>query len=280
MSSVLKNLFHKDNTLALFNGSNNSNLKSIININKLQKDINTKDLSNPKDGLAICEINKLKIFFDATKPTNKLISQNLHSGTFSIEISYDKEKIITNCGSIEKRIGKKPEFLRYSAAHSTIIINNTNISELVEKKSYKRVPENLIFNKDENEEFIVWEGMHDGYKNNFNYLVKRKLLISKKITKITGYDLIIRTNLKAKKMIYNIRFHLTPTCSCLLTNNQKAVLIKTNNSSWIFESENKLTLEDSININDGKRIYKTKQIVISGYTLATKKKEKWSISKN
>ena len=152
MSSVLKNLFHKDNTIALFNGSNNANLPSIKKISNLQKDIKIKDLTNPKDGLAICEINKLKIFFDAAKPTNKLLSQNLHAGTFSIEISYEKEKIITNCGSIEKRIGKKPEFLRYSAAHSTVIINNTNISELIEKQSYKRVPKRLTFNKEENEE--------------------------------------------------------------------------------------------------------------------------------
>ena len=50
-------------------------------------------------------------------------------------------------------------------------------------------------------------------------------------------------------------------------------------NSWTFESENKLTLEDSINISDGKRIFKTKQIVISGYALPPKKIEKWSISK-
>ena len=73
-------------------------------------------------------------------------------------------------------------------------------------------------------------------------------------------------------MLYNIRFHLTPTCSCLLTNNQKSVLIKTKlNYSWIFEAENKLTLEDSINISDGKSIYKTKQIVLSGICFIIKK---------
>ena len=230
--------------------------------------------------LAICEINKLKIFFDITKPTNKLLSQNLHSGTLSFEMSYDNEKIITNCGSIEKRIGRKPEFLRFSAAHSTIIINNTNISELVEKKSYKRVPEKIIFNKNENEQYILCEGLHDGYKNNFKYLVKRKLKIDKKIPKISGNDNIIATKNNLKKSIYNIRFHLTQNCKCSLTNNKKSVLIKTNlNNSWIFESENKLTLEDSININDGKKIYKTKQIVISGYIFSSKKIEQWSISK-
>ena len=61
MSSVLKNLFHKDKTIALFNGSNNTNYESIIKINNLQKDIKPKNLSIVKDGLAIFESNKFKI---------------------------------------------------------------------------------------------------------------------------------------------------------------------------------------------------------------------------
>ena len=50
-------------------------------------------------------------------------------------------------------------------------------------------------------------------------------------------------------------------------------------NSWTFESENKLTLEDSIYIYDGKRISKTKQIVISGLLSSSKNIENWSISK-
>ena len=95
-----------------------------------------------------------------------------------------------------------------------------------------------------------------------------------------GQDTIISIGLNQKKILYNIRFHLTPTCSCLLTNNKRAVLIKTKlNNSWIFNSENKLTIEDSIYIYDGKRICKTKQIVISGLISSSKNIENWSISK-
>ncbi len=127
----------------------------------------------------------MKVFFDATKPSSKLLSHNLHSGTLSFEMSYDKEKIITNCGSIEKRVGRRPEYLRLSAAHSTVIVNNTNISELVEKKSYKRIPKNIIFNKKEDDRKNIWESSHDGYRDNFKKIVKRKLIISKKNSSIT-----------------------------------------------------------------------------------------------
>ena len=191
MSSVLKNLFHKDNTIALFNGSNNANYKQLIKINNACKDIKSKDLSEVNNGLAVFDSKKLKIFFDVTRPSSKILNNNLHSGTLSFEMSYDKEKIITNCGSIEKRVGRKPEYLRLSAAHSTIIVNNTNISELVEKKSYKRIPKNITFSKKENNGKIYWESSHDGYKDNFKKIVKRKLTISENNSNIIGQDSII-----------------------------------------------------------------------------------------
>ena len=280
MSSVLKSLFHKDYTIALFNGSNNANYEQLIKITNLYKDIKPKNLGEEKNGLIVFDHKRMKVFFDVTIPSSKLLSHNLHSGTLSFEMSYDKEKIITNCGSIEKRVGRRPEYLRLSAAHSTIIINNTNISELVEKKSYKRIPKNVIFNKKEDDRKNIWESSHDGYRDNFKKIVKRKLTISKKNSSIIGKDSIISIGINQKKIPYNIRFHLTPSCSCILTNNKKAVLIKTKlNNSWIFNSESKLTLEDSIYIYDGKRIFKTKQIVISGFISSAKNIENWSISK-
>ena len=280
MCSLLKNLFHKDGSIAFFNGSNNANIKIIQKINKLYKDIKPKRLTNIKNGIAVYDKHKLKIFFDITKPSSRLLNQNLHSGTLSFEMSYDNEKIFTNCGSIEKRIGKKPEFLRFSAAHTTLILNNTNISELVEKKSYKRIPQLIKYNYEELDDAFLYESIHDGYSKNFKSIIKRRMLISKKNIGINGEDTIISTKLSSRKKIYNIRFHLTPNCSCLITNNEKNVLIKTNlNNSWIFKSENKLTLEDSIYINDGKRISKTKQIVISGVASSPKKTETWSIYK-
>ena len=100
------------------------------------------------------------------------------------------------------------------------------------------------------------------------------------MNKIEGEDIIITTKLYNKKILYNIRFHLTSNCSCLLTNDSKNVLIKTKKGqSWIFRSKTSLTLEDSIYIKDGKKVEQTKQIVISNYSDASKQKQFWSITK-
>ena len=159
------------------------------------------DVSGFEQGLKHINYNvkNKKIFMDVVLPTNYLINNNLHASTLSFELSCLNEKIITNCGSVEKRVGQKPEYLRYSAAHSTVILNNTNISELVAKKSYKRIPNKIYFNSEINERYTIWNASHDGYLNNFNKIIRRKLIIANNKNLIFGEDSIIPTKLKSKK---------------------------------------------------------------------------------
>ena len=278
MTSLLLSLFHRDGSICLFNGSNNAHLNKVYEILKTSKDLIPKNINKLRSGIIIFNDKNKKLFMDLTLSTTKTINDNLHAGTLSFEYSCQNEKIITNCGSMDKKIGKNPVYLRYSAAHSTVILNNTNISELLYKKKYTRTPNNITFEEKNHLDSIEWHASHDGYLKNFKKIIKRKLIISKKIDEISGEDSIISTKISSKKLIYHIRFHLMPECNCILTNNKKNVLIKTkNNQSLIFKSNSKLSIEDSIIINIENKIKHTKQIVISGYTDDRKKIERWSI---
>jgi uncharacterized heparinase superfamily protein len=278
MSSLLISLVHKDDSLALFNGSNNFFNNQVLKIIKQGGDLKSKNLFNIKYGIASYTDKNKKIFFDVVKPINSQIDNNFHASTLSFELSCKNEKIITNCGSILRKFGKSPDYLRYSAAHSTIILNNTNISELIDKKSYKRFPKNISFNVSEDNEKIIWECSHDGYIKNFQKLIRRKIEISKKINAILGQDEILSTKIQSTKYNYSIRFHLMPYSNCLITNDRKSILIKTKlNQSWIFKSNSVLLLEDSIYVGNGKRVEQNKQIVIYGSIQNTKKIETWSL---
>jgi len=281
MSSLLMNLLHKDGSIALFNGSNNFYKKEIDQLIKQERDIKLKDYREYKKGICIYVDKNKKLFMDVVLPTSHEINKNLHASTLAFEFSYYNEKIITNCGSVEKRIGKKPEYLRYSAAHSTIILNNTNISELVEKKSYKRVPKNIPFEINQNENYIIFAASHDGYLNKFNKIIKRKIFISKSHDEIKGEDSIISTKIKNKKISYSIRFHIVPDCNCLITNDKKSIIIKTKlNQTWVFKSSSIVSIENSVYIGDGKKIEENKQIVISGTIDNAKKVQYWSLNKS
>ena len=281
MSSLLISLIHMDGSLALFNGSNNFYTDKISQIMKKEQELKPKNLKKIKQGIISYADKDKKIYMDIFRPTNKSINNNFHSGTLSFELSCSNEKIITNCGAVNNKFGESPEYLRFSAAHSTIILNNTNISELIKNKSYKRAPQNISLNSFEDDENLIWESSHDGYLKNYQKIIKRKLIISKKTNKIIGRDEIISTKANSKQNNYSIRFHLMPHCNCLITNDKKSVLIKTKlNQSWIFKSSSLSIIENSIYIGGGKRVEQNKQIVIYGNIQNTKKIENWSLTKS
>ena len=281
LTSTLLSLIHKDRSLPLFNGANNMYNEKVEALANQEKDVVSKNLNKINNGLAIYNDKSKKIIMDVVRPTNNIINKNLHASTLAFEFSCMGEKIITNCGSIEKKIGDTPEYLRFSAAHSTIILNNTNISELVLKKSYKRIPKKIIFSKDEDKSYINWHASHDGYLQNFYKIIKRKISISKNTNKIIGEDSIITNKINEKKNFFSIRFHLMPDCNCLITNDHYSVIIKTKKGqNWIFKSDSKIYLEDSIYIGKGKLVEQNKQIVINGAVHDTKIIKKWSLTQS
>ena len=278
MKSILNQYFHDDGTLPLFNGSNN-NYTKLIN-ETINKDVYLKSrkFNNSKNGIAFYSDKNKKIFFDVVQPNKDKISSNLSAGTLSLEFSGYGEKIFTNCGASES-YGKNPEYLRYSAAHSTIIIQNTNISEIKESNPHIKFPQSVVFNFDEDEEKIYFEGSHNGYLNKFNKILKRKIIIHKNQNKIIGEDSLISLKNINSKIIFHIRFHLVDNMSINFTNNKKNIILRTKQKNiWLFKSNVELILEDSILV-DNNTTKPTKQIVIKGILSEKKVSQKWSLEK-
>ncbi len=278
MTSILNEYFHHDGSITLFNGSNNNYTETIRD--SLNKDIYLKkrDFSNTRNGIAFYSDKNKKVFFDVVQPNRDLISSNLSAGTLSIEFSGSGEKIISNCGASES-FGKNPEYLRYSAAHSCMILQNTNISEIKENNPHLKYPQSVVFNKENNHDCQIFEGSHNGYAKKFNKIVKRKLLINKNKIRLDGEDTIITLKNINNRLIYHIRFHLADNISYNFTNNKKNIILKTKlNNIWIFKSETELIVEDSILV-DNNITKPTKQIVIKGVTTDKKTTQKWSIEK-
>ena len=116
---------------------------------------------------------KIKKFFDVVQPNDNFISKELSAGTLSFEFSGNGEKIITNCGASES-LGANPEYLRYSAAHSTIILQNTNISEIKSQNPHIKYPQSVKFISDKVAGNIIFEGSHNGYVKKFSKDNKKK----------------------------------------------------------------------------------------------------------
>ena len=278
MTSILNQYFHIDANLPLFNGSNNIYTKTIYN--SLNKDnyLIKRKFTNFENGIAFYEDKNKKIFFDVVQPTKDKINSNLSAGTLSIELSGHGEKIFTNCGASES-YGKNPEYLRYSAAHSTIILQNTNISEIKEGNPHIKFPQSVVFRKEIKNNEEILEGSHNGYLKKFNKIVKRKLIIPKNKDKLVGEDSFISYKDINERLIFHIRFHLADEMSFNFTNSKKNVILKTKlNNIWLFKSDTELVVEDSILV-DNNQTKPIKQIVLKGIITENKIVKKWSLEK-
>ena len=212
------------------------------------------------------------------QPESSGFHKDLAAGSLSIEISACGEKIITNCGGSEVG-GKNPAYLKYSAAHSTIIINNTNISEIKEGSVNKNFAKKVNFESNDHEKFLILSGTHNGYLTNFEKICKRKLFISKNKKLFKGEDTIISTKSVVEKHVYHIRFHLTPEISTTITENKKNIIIKTKkNNIWMFRSNKEVLIEKSIFVKNDVAI-ETVQIVIGGITSSRNTKIEWLLEK-
>ncbi len=278
MTSILNQYFHNDGSLPLFNGSNNIYTKVIYN--SLNKDIYLvkRDFANINNGIAFYGDKHKKLFFDVVQPNKDKISSNLSAGTLSVEMSGYGEKIFTNCGASES-FGKNPEYLRYSAAHSTIVLQNTNISEIKERNPHIKFPQSVVFRKETNQEEEIFEASHNGYMKKFNKIIKRKLIISKKMSTIKGEDSLISYKDNDDRLIFHIRFHLADEMAYNFTNNKKNIILKTKlNNIWLFKSDTELVVENSILV-DNNYTKPIKQIVIKGIIADNKTIKKWSLEK-
>jgi len=278
MTSSLKSFQHTDTSLPLFNGCNNNYNKIIENIYKKEQFVKTKTFNKFNNGIAIYRDLQKILFFDVVQPLNLGFHKDLSAGSLSIEISAYGEKIITNCGGSEVG-GRNPAYLKYSAAHSTIILDNTNISEIKENNLNREFIKKVNLETKEDKSLLILSGTHNGYLTKYNKICKRTLTISKKKELLKGEDTIISTKSIIEKNVYHIRFHLMPELATTITENKKNIIIKTKkNNVWIFKSNKEMIIEKSIFVRND-IANETNQIVISGVTSSLNNKVEWSLEK-
>ena len=278
MTSSLKSFQHTDTSLPLFNGCNNNYNKIIENIYKKEQFVKTKTFNKFNNGIAIYRDLQKILFFDVVQPLNLGFHKDLSAGSLSIEISAYVEKIIIYCVCSVVG-GRNPAYLKYSAAHSTIILENTNISEIKENNLNREFIKKVNLETKEDKSLLILSGTHNGYLTNYNKICKRTLTISKKKELLKGEDTIISTKSIIEKNVYHIRFHLMPELATTITENKKNIIIKTKkNNVWIFKSNKEMIIEKSIFVRND-IANETNQIVISGVTSSLNSKVEWSLEK-
>lgn len=258
---MLRMLRHPDGQAALFNGSGAGNSDRFDQLLLFSGSGAKPPTGAPYGGFQRLSAGTTHIIVDVGNPGGP--GNRHHAGTLSFEMSTHNQRMIVNCGDRGTDAEPWRSALAATAAHSTLVVNDTSSSGFVEGGARRRGPFNVKYNRTESDaDGILVETSHDGYADVFGLTHHRALYLSADGENLRGEDRLIGTGGEQ----FAIRFHLHPRAHASLLSGGQGVLIKLGKRElWRFQvSSGVVSLEESIFAATIGLPKHTEQIVVSG----------------
>jgi uncharacterized heparinase superfamily protein len=103
-----------------------------------------------------------------------------HAGTLSFEMSVGRERLVVNCGAAPAAESGWRDALRATAAHSTLVLAETNSAELRDDGLGGRRPSRVTAERHEAEGAQWLEAAHDGWRRHFGAVHRRRLYLARR----------------------------------------------------------------------------------------------------
>jgi uncharacterized heparinase superfamily protein len=274
LGPALRTLRHPDGGLSLFNGSKEE-ATTLIELALTQAGRTTRGPSAMTDsGFHRLQAGKSVLIMDCGAPPPARLDRFAHAGTLSFELSIGKDRMIVNCGAVPAAAGEWHDASRTTAAHSTLVIADTNSSEL-RPGGLGRRPERVEAQRQEANGAHWLDVSHDGYMRPFGAVHRRRLYMSESGEDIRGEDAIEA----ATPQPFTVRFHLHPAVHASIQGDGETALLRLpSGQGWRLRAEGaRMTLEESIYLG-GNEPRRTDQIVLTGYQDGAQQ-VKWAITK-
>jgi uncharacterized heparinase superfamily protein len=269
---------HGDGNFAHFNGMGPT-LPDVMATILAYDDARGAPLSNaPHSGYQRAEAGEMLLLLDAGAPPPINVSQEAHAGCLAFEMSHGLQRIIVNCGLPGTNKEAWRQVARATAAHSTVVFNDTSSARFLESGSFKRLlgtpmvsgPKDIQVSREDRGDAVILRVSHDGYADRFKVLHQRALKLAVDGHRLDGEELFLSTD---GDMIpqdiadeFAVRFHLHPAVKAnKLTDGHGAMLMLPNREVWTFNAyEDRVEIEESVYLpgSDGPR--RAVQIVIYG----------------
>jgi uncharacterized heparinase superfamily protein len=168
-----------------------------------------------------------------------------HAGTLSFEMSVGRDRLIVNCGASPAAEEMWCAALRSTAAHSTLVVAETNSAEL-RPEGLGRRPERVEAERYENQGAQWLEASHDGYRRTHDVVHRRRLYLSENGDDLRGEDILESAAGVALPCV--VRFHLHPAVTALLQEEEGGVLMRLpSGQGWRLRARGAaIALEESI----------------------------------
>lgn len=212
------------------------------------------------------------LVMDAAPPPPARMASTGCASTLAFEMSDGSQRLVVNCGGPAPLPSGLPsdlvEGLRTTAAHSTLVISDTNSTAILPDGSLGKGAEDVTAERSEDNDCSRLEASHDGYVRGFGLIHKRSLMLGNDGKELRGADQLLP---KGRRKIrdaapYAIRFHLAPGVEPTITaDGMGAILRSPGAPPWNFRCRGaNLTVEESLMIDGRGQPVATTQLVIQG----------------
>ncbi|MBP2228316.1 putative heparinase superfamily protein [Azospirillum agricola] len=280
MTPALRFFRHADGGLALFNGGREEEA-GLVDTVLAQADARGRPLkSAPHTGFERLIAGRTLALLDTGAPPPPGLDRTAHAGILSMEVSVGKERLIVNCGSHPSQRGRWRAALAGSAAHSTVVIADTNSAEVLENGGLGRRPSHVGCERQESDGAVLVVATHNGYSKGFGFLHRRRVYLADNGEDLRGEDTLEPViGATPTGQPFAIRFHLHPQVQpALIQGGAQVELRLPSGNVWRMRATGAvLELAESIYMGSGDEPRRTSQIVMQGHSGPEGITVKWAL---
>ena len=284
LASALKLMTHPDGGLALFNDSTEDQADAVLltlmragATGAVERDL----VQLPQSGFQRMAAGRSVLIADAGAPPPHGLDGHAHAGTLSFEFSHGPERLIVNCGA-HPTAPEWRQVQRATAAHSTLVIDDTNSSMLLPPNGpygggLALTPRSVVVRREGTDAGQWLDMRHNGYDEPFGLTHRRRLFLSADGLELMGEETL--TGQGGKN--FTLRFHLHPAVQVSITqSSQSAILKLPQGGGWRLRIQGgDLSLSNSIYLGQAGMVRRTQQLVVQGAIEDDSTQVKWALQK-
>ncbi len=283
---ALRLLRHADGGLALFNGTREETPAMLDLVLTQAQSRGRAPAALPETGFHRLQASRTLVICDVGAPPPgkrdaaagglpRGADRFAHAGTLSFEMSVGRDRLIVNCGAAPAAEGEWRDALRATAAHSTLVLADTNSSELKQEGLGRRV-ENVEADRQEANGAQWLEATHDGWLRQFGLRHRRRLYLSESGDDLRGED-VLEPDREVEVPGFVLRFHLHPAVVASLQQDEAGVLLRLPSGvGWRLRGKGaRVAIEESIHLAAEPR--RSQQVAL--YAEAGASSIQWAISR-
>lgn len=213
-----------------------------------------------------------RVIVDAAPPPVQRLAHGGSASTLSFELSDGEHRLVVNCGGPGGGSADFPaglaDALRATAAHSTLVIADTNSTATYPDGSLGRGVYEVACDRMEADNGSRLEASHDGYIRRFGFLHKRQLQLAANGRELAGEDLLLpagrRVRMRSVQPVA-VRFHLAPEVEVTQTADGLGALLRIEGGPlWQFRCKGgTLSVEESLWVDGTGWPRNSRQLVIA-----------------